>query len=214
MTKNKIVKYIEELLTINNEQGDNLPSRATHLYMGCISIYSQLYGSQSIQMQELKEEKKRAMELPGNEYTKQQYLIRELHGFLNNLLNEINNGLLVSVQDEAKSEVYADFILFAKESIEEDYKDVAAVLASAALEGSLKSFATSKDMNTEGMDMSKIISSLKSEQLLKKPEAKILQSYVTLRNKAFHAEWGKINMQEVSSLIGYVEKFNISKRMR
>jgi len=55
--------------------------------------------------------------------------------------------------------------------------------------------------------MSDVVNLLKSNRLLKKTEAKIIQSYVTLRNKAFHADWDKISGPEISSVIGYVEKF-------
>jgi hypothetical protein len=37
--------------------------------------------------------------------------------------------------------------------------------------------------------------------------AKIIQSYLALRNKAFHGDWDKISEPEVNSVMGYVEKF-------
>jgi hypothetical protein len=48
---------------------------------------------------------------------------------------------------------------------------------------------------------------LKSKSLLKGPQASIVQSYTKLRNKAFHADWDKIDKTSVSSAIGFTESF-------
>ena len=48
--------------------------------------------------------------------------------------------------------------------------------------------------------MSQVINALKSKGLLKDPQATIVQSYVKLRNKVFHAEWDKIEKESVNQL--------------
>lgn len=158
-------------------------------------------------MQALKHEKERLMGIIGNEYTKHALLAQELQGLLLNVIAEIEAGLVESVEAEARGEIYADFIGLAKQALDQNSKDVAAVLASAALEDALKRFADSQGLDPSDKDMSEVISLLKGNQLLQKTESKVVQSYVTLRNKALHAEWDKINSPEVSSLIGYVEGF-------
>jgi hypothetical protein len=55
--------------------------------------------------------------------------------------------------------------------------------------------------------MSEVINALKLKEVLKGPQAKISSSYITLRNKAFHAEWDKIDTLEVKSLIAFTEEF-------
>lgn len=35
----------------------------------------------------------------------------------------------------------------------------------------------------------------------------MLSGFVTVRNKAFHAEWEKIDRSDVSSIIGFVREF-------
>jgi hypothetical protein len=207
MKKEVILERISSLLKLNSNEQREIPMQAYQLYMGCVTIVSQLYGPTSVQMQALKEEKARLMGRDGNEYTKHSILIEELHGLLKTVTDEVTAGLVKSVQDEARGEIYADFIALAKRALDENSKDVAAVLASAALEDALKRYAESQNLEPMDKDMSEVISLLKGNQLLQKPEAKVVQAYVTLRNKALHAEWDKINSPEVSSMIGFVENF-------
>jgi hypothetical protein len=131
-------------------------------------------------------------------------------GILQRMKYDVENDILRTVVDEARGEIYADFIFLAKESLEKGSKDVAAVLVCAALEDSLKKFSHANGLDVDNKDLSEVINALKSKGLLKKAELKVAQSYVTLRNKAFHAEWDKIGKPEISSCIGYVEGFVLS----
>ncbi|KKL12378.1 hypothetical protein LCGC14_2536380 [marine sediment metagenome] len=64
-------------------------------------------------------------------------------------------------------------------------------------------------MDVEGKDMSNVISALKSKSLLKGPQASVVTSYVKVRNKALHAEWKKLESEEIRSLIAFTEEFII-----
>ena len=119
---------------------------------------------------------------------------------------EIEGGWLFTVEGQVSAEIFADFIALAKESLN-DNKDVAAVLACAALEDALKRVAIKENLDADDKDMSEVINALKAGGMLKGPQAKIVQSYVKLRNKAFHADWEKIDKESVSSLIGFTEQF-------
>jgi uncharacterized protein YutE (UPF0331/DUF86 family) len=207
MKKEVILDRINHLLKLNVNEQTEIFKQSYQLYMGCVTIVSQLYGPTSIQMQALKEEKARLMGLAAYEHAKSTILINELHGLLQTITDEVAAGLVQSVQDEARGEIYADFIALAKRALDDKSKDVAAVLAAAALEDALKRYAESRNLEPMDKDMSEVIALLKGNHLLQKPEAKVLQAYVTLRNKALHAEWDKINSPEVSSLIGFVENF-------
>ncbi|MHC4476174.1 MAG: hypothetical protein ACYTEL_11040 [Planctomycetota bacterium] len=48
---------------------------------------------------------------------------------------------------------------------------------------------------------------VESKDLLKDPQASIVQSYVKLRNKAFHAQWDRIERESVNAAIGFTEAF-------
>jgi len=166
-----------------------------------------LYGATSSQVKVVKDIYNRVSDYKSRVDLMHMQLVQELNGLLQSFKYEIENGLIVSIQNEARSEIIADFIAFAKEAFDNGSKDVAAVLACAALEDCLKKYAESKGIEIENNTMSDVVNILKSNSMLKSPEAKIVQSYVTLRNKAFHADWDKISGPEVNSVIGYVENF-------
>ena len=119
---------------------------------------------------------------------------------------EIADGWLFTVEGQVSAEIFADFIALAKEALD-DNKDVAAVLACAALEDALKRVAVKEGLNVYDKDMSEVINALKAKGVIKGAQAPIVQSYVKLRNKAFHAEWDKIDKESVSSVIGFTEQF-------
>ena len=81
------------------------------------------------------------------------------------------------------------------------------MLVSAALEDTLKRFALQNQLDVAEAEMAQVVNALKSKGLLKGPQASIVQSYVQLRNKAFHAEWDKIEKETVNSAISFTETF-------
>lgn len=203
--KELIIKRIDELLGSNIDDNPNI--NGPYVYSGTLSIASMLYGETSSQVKVVKDIYNRVSSVKARVDLMHRHLVQELTGLLKSFRYEIENGLIVSIQNEARGEIFSDFLAFAKETFDEGSKDVAAVLVCAALEDCLKKFAESKGIEIENKTMSEVVNLLKSNGLLKKPEAKIVQSYVTLRNKAFHADWDKISGPEISSVIGYVENF-------
>jgi uncharacterized protein YutE (UPF0331/DUF86 family) len=119
---------------------------------------------------------------------------------------EIEGGWLFTVEGQVSAEIFADFIALAKEALD-DNKDVAAVLACAALEDALKRVAIKENLDVDDKDMSEVINALKAKGVIKGAQVPIVQSYVKLRNKAFHAEWDKFDKESVSSVIGFTEQF-------
>ena len=201
----KILKRIDEILDTKIDGNPNI--KGPYVYSATLSIALMLYGESSSQVQVLKDIYSRVFNLKLRIDFIHRHLVQQLNGLLKSYRYEIENGLISSIQNETRGEIFADFINFAKETFDEGSKDVAAVLICSALEDCLKKFAESKGLHVEDKTMSDVINLLKSNGLLRKSEAKIVQSYITLRNKAFHADWDKITGPEISSVIGYVENF-------
>jgi hypothetical protein len=166
-----------------------------------------LYGKNSNQITTLLEYRNLSEKFASPTYM----FMRSVSGTLRSTKKEIELGLISSIEKVVTGELFGDFISMAKSTISEGYKDVSAVLASAALEDALKKYAAIKGLNVEDKEMSKVINALKAESLLKGPQASIIGSYVQLRNKAFHAEWNKIDTPDVKSLISFTEEFILNK---
>jgi len=178
-------------------------------FVGTLTVVESLYGANSPQIKALLEGRKA--------YTKTQYsseyeltaIARLLEGTLLNIREELAAGLIRSLSAEAAGEVIGDLIALSRAQLKAGYKDVAAVLAAAALEDSLKRKADELGINIEGKTLDALINALKAKSFFKGPQAPIVASYVKLRNAAMHADWGKIAEADVSSLIGFLEPFVI-----
>jgi len=180
---------------------------AESCFMGTLRIIESLYGANSPQFKAFLETKK--------EYLKPSYekvygivsLSKSIKGTLFNIKEELNEGLIRNITKETAGEVIGDLTSLAKAEIKEGYIEVAAVLASAALEDALKRKAEEIGLNVESKTLNEVINALKSKSFFKGAQTKIVPSFVKLRDYAMHAEWDKIQKSDVSSLIGFLEPF-------
>ena len=137
--------------------------------------------------------------------------INSLQGIFKSAKEDFEGGYVFNVDLTISGEVFGDFIVLAKQSLSEGYKDVAAVLASAALEDSLKRYALVNELNVENKQMTEVINALKSKGLVSGAQKSLLDAMPKIRNYALHAEWEKVSEPDVNSIIGYVEQFLLSK---
>ena len=202
-------KRIDDLLTKIEDVESEESDRATidGCFMGTLTIIESLYGASSPQAKALFEAKK--------SYTKTRYsdsyelrsLGESIIGTLLNIREELNADLVRSIATEAAGLVIGDLVALAKEELKAGYSNVAAVLASAALEDALKRKAEELGVNVENKTLNAIINSLKSKSFIKGAQVPIVSSFIKLRNAAMHADWDKIQNSDVSSLIGFLEPF-------
>ncbi|MCX6959148.1 MAG: DUF4145 domain-containing protein [Verrucomicrobia bacterium] len=125
--------------------------------------------------------------------------------------SDFENGFLEKIENAVTGELLGDFIQLAKSSLDEGYKDVAAVLASAALEDALKRYATSNDLSVSDKVMQEVVAALKSKGLVQGATKTLLDNMPKLRDYAMHANWDKLTPEDVRSMIGFVEEFLIQK---
>lgn len=218
LLEESIIKQIDDLLKLCDQvkvQGgkwNTTSDLARQVYTGTLGIVSSLYGSSSLQMEAVSETNSRVMKYNWVEIQKNGALVIELKGTLENVKIEIESGLLKSIREEARGEILADFVVLAKDAIDNGAKEVAAVLSCAALEDALKRFAESVDIKeVDDKEMPEVINALKAASAISGTQAKVIRSFVGIRKKAMHAEWDKIDTSEVHSVIAFVQDF-IAKR--
>lgn len=209
--KNTISNRVDNLLKENEQlfQGSTIfPDRVEQLVFGTLSIIKICYGETSAHYNVLLDLRSNFVKAGsawwGSNGSKIQSFAK---GFLNALKSDLENNFLENLQDVVAGEIYGDFISLAKQLADEGIKDPAAVLACGALEDSLKKFAIKNGISVFDEDLSQVVNSLKSAGLIKGVQAGVVQSYVKLRNKSFHAQFDKIELPEVLSLIAFVESF-------
>jgi hypothetical protein len=206
--KNNIIQRIDELIGLQTHSY----SDTSEVVSGTINILEHVYGRDSQKTKAFLEQ--HAACCKQKELGFMQRALEELAlfavGVLRSIKSEIEADLVGNIQLQTQAGIFGDFVTTARQALEDNNKDVAAVLACAALEDALKRYAEQKGLSVSDSDMSQVINALKSQGLLKDPQASIVQSYVKLRNKAFHAEWDKIEKESVSAAIGFTEQFILS----
>jgi hypothetical protein len=132
-------------------------------------------------------------------------LINSIKGVFLAAANDFDCGL-VDIDSAIAGEIFADFTRLATRALQEGHKDVAAVLASAALEDAMKKLATKNAITlADDAPLSQIIAALKSARVIGGNQAAMLTGMQRIRNAAMHANWQEINDSEVRTLIVFVE---------
>ncbi len=123
---------------------------------------------------------------------------------------DYDGGYIFNLETAISGEIFGDFVALAKRSLAEGHKDVAAVLACAALEDVLKRFATRHSCDIADRSMQDVVGALKAKGLVGGAQKTLLDAMPKIRDYAMHAEWTKIGPADVNSVIGFVEQFLIS----
>ena len=130
-----------------------------------------------------------------------------LKGIFASAREDFEGGYVFNVELKVSGEIFGDLVVLAKESLSGGYKDVAAVLATAALEDALKRYARANGLETQDRTMAQVINALKSKGLVSGASKSLLSPMPKIRNAALHAEWHEISETDVSSVLGFVEQF-------
>lgn len=139
------------------------------------------------------------------------YEVKVLQGIFDSAKEDYEGGYVFNLELRVSGEVFGDFVVMAREALGNGHKDVAAVLACAALEDTLKRFAEANDLDVSEKTMAEVVNALKSKGLVLGAQKSLLDAMPRIRNLAMHASWDKISEPDVSSVIGFVEQFLLSK---
>jgi hypothetical protein len=123
---------------------------------------------------------------------------------------DYEGGYIFNLEQSVSGDILGDFVKLAKASLQDGYKDVAAVLACAALEDALKRYARENGLVVDNKVMQEVVGALKSKGLVKGAQKTLLDTMPKIRDYAMHANWDKIIEADVGSVIGYVEQFLLS----
>lgn len=202
MTNADIITRIDELL--------GLPAGNTaELLNGCISLLSLVYGPSSPQLEYFKVSiaavGKGAL-AGGFERVEKN---RVAQGTLKSLKRDIESGLTANLRQQITAEVLTDFIQLSRSALNEGgvgAKNVAAVLAAAAFEDTIRRMGEDLAGVVGKDDLSEVLKKLKDAGVMQSPQVGIAQSYLSFRNHALHANWENIERESIHSVLGFVEQ--------
>lgn len=202
---------IESVLSLHEKIGSaDAISLSSQMFSGALTLLSAVYGPDSPQARTLQDV---ANELRNSKNYNYQHnmstLIRAVEGALRNLKEELDSGLAGSLQKRLTSEVLTDLVQLARAVLDESgdsAKNVAAVLAAAAYEDTIRRMGASFAGIIGKEDLSNVIDVLKTKGILVAPQLGIAISYLSFRNHALHANWDKIDRTSVNSVLAFVQE--------
>jgi hypothetical protein len=209
MEDEDIKKRIDALLAGGRGSGDS-DARSHELFHGALNIMVLLYGPSSTQVQNFtKEAEVIRGKWIGAHYLDPINLLSE--GALRNMKAEIETGLIGSLQKTITGDVLADFLQLARAALNEkgdDAKNVAAVLAAALFEDTMRRLATANGIaHIDKLQV--VITELKDKGVLQGSQVGVANSYLNFRNSALHAQWDRVERESVASVLGFVEQLLI-----
>ena len=136
--------------------------------------------------------------------------VKTLHSIFLSAKEDFEGGYVFNIELTISGEIFGDFVLLAREALANGHKKVAAVIACAALEDTLKRFALINRLEVEGKTMAEVVNALKSGGFVQGAQKTLLDKMPQIRNMAMHAEWDKLSEPDISSVIGFVEQFLLS----
>jgi len=124
---------------------------------------------------------------------------------------DLLKGRATTVEAAISGEVLGDFTMMAKAALKEGAKDVAAVLISASVEDAMKRYAKREGLDVDGKSLATVINALKAKGLIAGARKTLADALPDFRDRAMHADWGKIASEEVAAVIGFVEEFLLAR---
>jgi hypothetical protein len=205
MEKSDILSRADELLSMAAND-DHLPE----LVQGTASLLALVYGRESEQLNAYKKQMERGYGKPDVMGRVHNYEAgANSSGALRNLKSEIDRGLVGDLRKQVSGEVLTDLIQLSRTVLSEQgdkAKSVAAVLAAAAFEDTVRRMGRTFAGAIGQDDLSEVLRKLKDAGVMLGPQVGIAQSYLNFRNHALHANWDKIEKESVHSVLGFVEQ--------
>lgn len=205
MDKNDILKRIDELLTPQTAVSHEEKAYAT------TSLLSLVYGADSPQLASWTRHLdklwgiKDGLGRVGHAHD----IMRASVAQLSNLKREIDSGLTGNLRQQITGEVLTDLIQLSRTVLDEQgdkAKNVAAVLAAAAFEDTIRRMGKTFAGVIGQDDLPDVLKALKDAGVMQSPQVGIAQSYLSFRNHALHANWDNIQKESIHSVLGFVEQ--------
>ena len=183
---------IDNLLWLGNQKDHN----RIELKIGTLNLLQLLYGINSTQVQIF------LKELENSDIS----II--CHEFLISTRNELKAGFIPNLRNIVTGDILTDFLKLSRANLNgsgENAKNVAAVLAAALFEDTIRRIAT-----TNGIPhiekLADVLSELKNQRIMHGTQVGIAQGYLNFRNNALHAQWEKIERESVASVLSFTEQ--------
>lgn len=132
--------------------------------------------------------------------------VGEVAALLVNLIKDSERGLLSSVADHARAEVFDDFLDHAKSYMQSGHKNEAGVIAGVVFEDTVRRLCRRHGIEENGKKLDELISQLAKSNVLSAIKAKLARVAAHVRTKATHAQWDEFKENDVEATVKFTEE--------
>ncbi len=132
--------------------------------------------------------------------------VGEVAAILENLIKDGQSGLLSSVADHARAEVFDDFLDHAKSYMKDGRKNEAGVIAGVVFEDTVRRVCRKHGISESGEKLDNLISQLNKSGVLSATKAKRARVAAHVRTKATHAQWKEFDDRDLETTIEFTEE--------
>lgn len=137
--------------------------------------------------------------------------VGELASVLRNMVVDANAGLLASVANQARAEIFDDFLDHADAYLKEGRKNEAGVIAGVVFEDTLRQVCRNEGIAEKGLKLDGLISELTTRGELSGVKAKQARAAAHVRTKASHAQWDEYELEDARATIEFARELISSK---
>ena len=137
--------------------------------------------------------------------------VGELASVLRTFLEDADAGLLASVADRARAELFDDFLDHAETYLREKRKNEAGAIAGVVFEDTLRRVCRKNLIPEKGSKLDALISQLASRGELSAVKAKRARAAADVRTKATHAQWSEFELSDVQATIEFTRELITTK---
>jgi len=122
------------------------------------------------------------------------------------LLQDIDQGLLVSIEDQTRAFVFDDFLDHAKEYARNNNSKEAGIITGVIFEETLRTICRNSGIYEKGIKLDFLIDQLVKSGILTQVKAKRVRVAAHVRTKATHAQWDEFEIEDVNTTIEFTEE--------
>jgi hypothetical protein len=132
--------------------------------------------------------------------------VGELTELLKNLIKDAKAGLVSSVADHARAEVFDNFLDHAKSYLRAGRKNEAGVIAGVVFEDSLRRVCRKHKVHEKDESLEDMINALAKLGVVTATKAKRAKVAAHVRTKATHAQWDEFDIPDVQTTVDFSEE--------
>jgi hypothetical protein len=132
--------------------------------------------------------------------------VLDMAALLSRLLEEIEGGLLTTIENHAIAVTFDDFLDHGAEYLKHGRKNEAAVIAGIVFEDTIRRICRVQEIAENGVALDTLISELTKRDVLSALKAKRARAAAGLRTSAAHARWEQIQLGDVNPVIEFTRE--------